>query len=50
MLGCAEVEFDAAVGVKNLFDEEYELRQSATLYVPGAPRALFAEVGFGVEF
>ena len=49
-LGCAEVEFDVAVGVKNLLDEEYELRHNATLYVPGAPREVFAEVGFGIEF
>jgi outer membrane receptor protein involved in Fe transport len=49
-VGCAQLEFDAAVGVKNLFDKEYELRHSATLYVPGAPREVFAEVGFGVEF
>ena len=49
-LGCAQVEFDAAVGVKNLFDKEYELRHNATLYVPGAPREVFAEVGFGIEF
>ena len=36
--------------MKNLFDNEYDLRHNATLYVPGAPREVFVEVGFGVEF
>jgi Fe(3+) dicitrate transport protein len=54
-LGCAKVELEAAVGVKNLFDREYHLRHAdlggttSTLYVPGAPREFFLDLALAIE-
>lgn len=49
-LGKALLRVDLAGAVKNLFDADVWLRHNATLYVPGAPRELFASLGFGLDF
>ncbi len=49
-VGRGRIELDAAVGVKNLFDNEYFLQHNATLYVSGVPREYFLDVSIGWEF
>lgn len=48
--GSLRVTIDVALGIKNLFDEDYYLRHNATLYVPGQPRQFFGNVSLVVEF
>lgn len=49
-LGRGRLEVDAAVGVKNLFDNDYYLQHNATLYVAGVPREVFLDISLGWEF
>ena len=48
--GSLRVTIDLAVGIKNVFDEDYYLRHNTTLYVPGIPRRFFGNVSLVVEF
>lgn len=49
-VGRGKLELDAAVGVKNLFDNDYFLQHNATLYVAGVPREVFLDVALAWEF
>lgn len=49
-VGNGRLEVDAAVGVKNLFDNDYHLQHNATLYVSGPPREVFLDVSVAWEF